>query len=155
MKITERLKAEHGILLILLDHLDDVLRRRPGREVLQATVDAIAAAEKDHSLLEDKLLFGVLAESLSPACPTLTLLQDDHGHIGRVAQQICLGVFDEEMVRGYARRLREHIERETHFFFPLVEELIPDDTLARFGSWDEEHVLRSVRRGPSGDAWLG
>lgn len=155
MKITERLKAEHGILLILLDHLDEVLRRRAGREVLKATVDAIAAAEQGHALLEDKLLFGVLAESLSPECPTLTLLQDDHRCIGRVAQQICLGAFDEEMVRGYSSRLREHIERETHYFFPLVEELVPEDALARLGNWDEEHVLRAVRRGPAADAWLG
>lgn len=155
MKITERLKAEHGILLILLDHLDDVLRRRAGREVLQATVDAIAAAEEEHALLEDKLFFGILAESLSPECPTLTLPQDDHRHIGHVAQQIRLGAFDEEMVRGYSSRLRQHIERETHYFFPLVEAFVPEDTLTKFGNWDEEHVLREVRRGPSADVWLG
>lgn len=155
MTITERLKAEHGILLILLDHLDDVLRRRTGREALQATVDAIAAAEEGHAVIEDKLLFGILAESLSPECHTLTLLQDDHRHIGHIGQQIRLGAFDEDMVRGYSSRLRQHIERETHYFFPLVEELVPEDTLAGFGNWDEEHVLRAVRRGPSADLWLG
>ena len=155
MKITERLKAEHGILLILLDHLDDVLRRRAGREAMQATVDAIAAAEEEHALLEDKLLFGLLAESLHPECPTLTALQEDHRHIGHIAQQVRLGAFDEEMVRGYSSRLRQHIERETHYFFPLVEELVAEDALATLGNWDEEHVLRQVRRGPSADLWLG
>jgi hemerythrin-like domain-containing protein len=155
MKITERLKAEHGILLLLLDHLDAVLRRRAGREALQATVDAIAAAEEEHALIEDKLLFGLLAESLHPECPALAALREDHRQIGHLAQQVRLGVFDEDMVRGYSNGLRQHIERETHYFFPLVEELVAEDSLAKFGNWDEEHVLRTVRRGASAELWLG
>jgi hemerythrin-like domain-containing protein len=155
MKITERLKAEHGVLLILLDHLDRLLNQRAGRETLQATVDAISTAEEEHGRIEDRLLFGLLAESLRPEHPALLALREDHRQIKYLARQICLGVFDEEMVRAYSRRLREHIERETHYFFPLVEELISEVALTRFGNWDEEHVLREARRAPSAELWLG
>jgi hemerythrin-like domain-containing protein len=155
MKITERLKAEHGILLLLLDHLEEILHCRAGREALQATVDAIGAAEEEHARVEHKLLFGVLADSLHPECPALTALQEDHRQVGHLAQQIRLGVFDEDMVRRYASRLRHHIERETHYFFPLVEAVVAEDALTKFGNWDEEHVLRTVRRESSAEVWLG
>jgi hemerythrin-like domain-containing protein len=155
MKITERLKAEHGILLILLDHLDELLHRRAGRETLQATVEAIATAEEEHGRAEDRLLFGLLAESLQPEHPALLTLREDHRQVRYLARQISLGVFDEDMVRRYSRRLRGHIERETHYFFPLVEEVISEVALASMGNWDEEHVLREARRAQSTELWLG
>jgi hemerythrin-like domain-containing protein len=155
MKITERLKAEHGVLLTLLDHLEELLRRRAPREALRATVDAIAAAETKHAEVEDELLYGMLAGSLGPGCPSLTALRDDHSQAGRIAQQIGLGLFAEETIRRYAHLLRRHIERETHYFFPLVEELVAEEALNRFGNWDHEHVRREARRTPSAELWLG
>jgi hypothetical protein len=44
MKITDRRKAEHGVLLCQLDHLQDLIGRKTPREVLAAVVETIAKA---------------------------------------------------------------------------------------------------------------
>ena len=48
MKITDRLKAEHGVFLCQLDHLQDLVRREASLEVLEAVAETIASAEERH-----------------------------------------------------------------------------------------------------------
>ena len=95
MKVTERLKAEHGVLLMLLDHLEDVLRSGADAGVLQATTAAVAAAEEKHALFEERLLFRLLGASFGPASPLLSSLLEEHARIAELSRFIQSGTFDE------------------------------------------------------------
>jgi hemerythrin-like domain-containing protein len=144
MKVTERLKAEHGVLLMLLDHLEDVLRSGADAGVLQATTAAVAAAEEKHALFEERLLFRLLGASFGPASPLLSSLLDEHARIAELSRFIQAGEFDEGTVAAYVAGLREHIERETHRLFPLIDEIIPEERLVAVSNWDAEHVAREA-----------
>lgn len=144
MKVTERLKAEHGVLLLLLDHLEDVLRRGAGPEVLRATTATVAAAEEKHALFEERLLFRLVAASLGPDSPVVSALLDEHEHITALSQRILSGAFDEGTVAAYVTFLRQHIERETHRYFPLIDEIVPEEKLVAVSNWDAEHVAREA-----------
>ena len=114
MKVTERLKAEHGVLLMLLNHLEDVLRSGAGPEVLRATTAAVAAAEEKHALGEERLIFRLVAASLGPDSPAVSTLLEEHERIEGLSQSILSSAFDEGTVAAYLALLRQHIERETH-----------------------------------------
>ena len=144
MKVTERLKAEHGVLLMLLDHLEDVLRSGAGPEVLRATTAAVAAAEEKHALFEERLLYRLVAASLGPDSPLVSTLLEEHGRITDLSQGILSGAFDEATVAAYVTLLRQHIERETHRFFPLIDEIVPEEKLVAVSNWDAEHVAREA-----------
>jgi hemerythrin-like domain-containing protein len=140
MKVTERLKAEHGVLLMLLDHLEERLKSGADRCVLQATAATVAAAEEKHALFEERLLFRMVAASLGPESPVVSSLLHEHDRIAQLGRRILSGDFDEGTVGAYLAGLREHIERETHRFFPLIDELVSEEKLVAVSNWDAEHV---------------
>jgi hemerythrin-like domain-containing protein len=144
MKVTDRLKAEHGVLLMLLDHLDDVLRSGAGTEVLRATTATVAAAEEKHALFEERLLFRLVSVSLGPDSPVVSSLLEEHERIAALSRQILAGTSDRGTVAAYVTALRRHIERETHRFFPLIDEIVPEDKLIAASNWDSEHVAREA-----------
>jgi hemerythrin-like domain-containing protein len=144
MRVTERLKAEHGVLLMLLDHLEDVLRSGADPAVLQATTATVAAAEEKHALFEERLLFRLVSASLGPNSPLVSSLLDEHERVAALSGQILSGTFDEGTVAAYIAGMRQHIERETHRFFPLIEEIVPDEKLVAVSNWDAEHVAREA-----------
>lgn len=144
MKVTERLKAEHGVLLMLLDHLEERLRSGAELAVLQATTAAMAAAEEKHALFEERLLYRLVASSLGPDSPMVSSLLEDHEHIAELSRRILSGTFDEGTVGAYIAGLRQHIERETHRFFPLIDEILPEDKLVAASNWDAEHVAQEA-----------
>jgi hemerythrin-like domain-containing protein len=144
MKVTERLKAEHGVLLMLLDHLEELLRSGYEPAVLRATTAAVAAAEEKHALFEERLLFRLVAASLGPDSPLVSSLLEEHDRIAELSRRILAGTFDEGTVGGYVAGLRQHIERETHRFFPLIDEIVPEDKLVAVSNWDAEHVAREA-----------
>jgi hypothetical protein len=58
-------------------------------------------------------------------------------------------------VAEYAAGLRAHIERETHRFFPLIDEIVPEDKLIAVSNWDAEHVAYEARGNHHRfEAWL-
>jgi hemerythrin-like domain-containing protein len=140
MKVTERLKAEHGVLLMLLDHLEDTLKSGAEPCVLQATAATLAAAEEKHALFEERLLFRMVSASLGPDAPLVASLLQEHDQVADLSRRILAGDFDEGTVGAYVAGLREHIERETHRFFPLIDELVPEEKLVAVSNWDAEHV---------------
>ena len=144
MKVTERLKAEHGVLLTLLDHLEALLRSGAAPAVLRATTAAVAAAEETHALFEERLLFRLVAASLGPESPVVSSLLEEHEHIAELSRRILSGTFDEGTVGAYLAGLRQHIERETHRFFPLLDEIVPEERLVAASNWDAEHVAREA-----------
>jgi hemerythrin-like domain-containing protein len=145
MKVTERLKVEHGVLLSLLDHLDDLVKSGAEPCVLRATTAAVVAAEEKHALFEERLLFRLVAASLGPESPLLTSLLDEHDDVAELGRRILAGSVDTATVAAYADGLRQHIERETHRLFPLIDEIVPEEKLVAISNWDAEHVAYEAR----------
>lgn len=155
MKVTERLKAEHGVLLSLLDHLDELVKTGADPCVLQATAATVIAAEDKHALFEERLLFRLVAASLGPESRLVSSLLEEHARIAELGRRILAGADDAPTVAAYATGLRTHIERETHRFFPLIEELVPEEKLVAVSNWDSEHVAYEAKENRSRfEEWL-
>jgi len=144
MKITERLKAEHGVFLYQLDQLEELACRNTPMDVLAAVVDTIAGAEDHHAMIEDQVLYPALVQANGGEFPLLRKARAEHVEIRRLVTRIRSGVFDEHTVCAFVSLLREHLEREIHGVFALAEELIPPDALASMANWDVDHVRETA-----------
>jgi hemerythrin-like domain-containing protein len=148
MRITERLKAEHGVFLFQLDHLRRLVESRAPLETLRAVVDAIASAEMHHSEIEDRLLYPLLARAAGVEPPLLQRSREEHEEVRRLVVQIQAGFFDEVTVVAFLERLRSHLEHEIHDLFALADELIPPEHLVSLSNWDVEHLYEANGRRP-------
>ena len=140
MKLTERLKAEHGVFLWQLDHLQDLLGREAPPEVLKAVTETIASAEERHAGVEDRLLYPALARAIGRDFPLLQRSRTAHDELRQLVATIRAGKFDESTVDAFARRLRDHLEREIHDVFALAEELLSEEQLTAMANWDVDHI---------------
>ena len=147
MKLTDRLKVEHGIFLRQLRHLDDLLLSRAPKEALATAADIICRAEEQHAALEDRVLYPEMAKALGEAHPALRLLADDHGRIRELVTMVRSGEVTEDSIRRLAHFLRAHMEREIHQVFPLAEQLLSEATLNSLSNWDVEHVHEEIESG--------
>lgn len=145
MKITERLKVEHGVYLLQLRHLEALISAEAGPEVLKAVVRAIATAEDQHSKLEDTLLYPELAKVVGEEFAPLVEVREDHRRLaelsGRAAE-----TGEAADVQAFIDLLRGHLEREIHNLFALAEEVLSADLLRSMGNWQEEHIYREMGR---------
>jgi hemerythrin-like domain-containing protein len=144
MKITERLKAEHGVFLYQLDRLEDLVRRNTSLEILAAVVETIASAEDHHAMIEDQVLYPALVQANGGVFPLLRKAQAEHVELRGLMTRIRSGAFDEHTVGAFAALLRQHLEREIHGVFALAEDLIPQETLARMANWDVDHLCEAA-----------
>jgi hemerythrin-like domain-containing protein len=151
MKLTERLKIEHGVFLLQLQYLEELVRQHAPPAALAAVVGAIVTAEAHHAAIEDRLLYPALRERLGKKLPVLEDIEADHHRIGELAEQIRSGSFDEGTVSSFVTLLRAHVEKEIHETFARIEQVIPAEQLASMCNWNEEHVY-----GASGnrELWL-
>jgi hemerythrin-like domain-containing protein len=145
MKITDRLKVEHGVFLRQLRYLDELLAAAVSKPVLAAAVETIARAEEHHTEIEDRLLYPELARVFGEDLAALRELAREHEEVRRLVAVVRSGDFREEDVRRLVQALRVHMEREIHQIFPLVEEVLPPERLAALSSWEAEHVVESLR----------
>ncbi|HEX6739416.1 MAG TPA: hemerythrin domain-containing protein [Vicinamibacteria bacterium] len=145
MKITDRLKVEHGVFLRQLRYLDDLLASEASKPVLAAAVETIARAEEHHTTIEDRLLYPELARVFGEDLPALRELAREHEQVRRLMGVVRSGEFRGEDVRRLIQALRVHMEREIHQIFPLVEEVLPPERLASLSSWEAEHVIEGLR----------
>ncbi len=141
MKITDRLKVEHGVFLLQLRRLDEMVGRGASLEALQATLEAIATAEEWHSALEDRLLYPALAETLGADDANLRGVAEDHLALKALSDRVRAGGFTREDVVAYGARLRAHLEREIHGVFRLAEQRISPERLTGMCNWDAEHIF--------------
>jgi hemerythrin-like domain-containing protein len=156
MKITDRLKAEHGVFLRQVDHLQDLVRSQASREVLKSVTETIAVAEERHSSLEDRLLYPALARAIGRDFPLLQRSRAAHDELRQLVARIRTGEFDESTVDAFAERLRDHLEHEIHDVFPLAEELLPAEKLVAMANWDVDHIYEvAARRHGWGERRLG
>jgi len=156
MKITERLKAEHGVFLFQLDHLQGLVRSGASRETLMAVVETIASAEERHSRIEDGLLYPALVKVIGREFPLLQKSKMEHDDLRQLIARIRSGSFDAATVDAFAERLREHLEWEIHDVFALAEEMIPAEKLAAMSNWDVDHIYEvNAKRQWWAERWLG
>ena len=143
MKLTDRLKVEHGVFLRQLAHLDALCAAEASIVALRAVVESITAAEEQHALVEERALYPVLEGILGPV-PALTAAASEHREVAALAQRVREPGFTTADVAAFAAALRSHLEREIHGVFRLAEDLLTEDRLASLCNWDEEHLFDAM-----------
>ena len=146
MRITDRLKAEHGVFLRQLKTLERLQQKGTPAEVLAAVVAAIADAEENHSALEDSVLYPALVRVLGSEEATLQAVAHEHARLRTLSSAILSGRLDGKDVADYVRLAREHFEHEIHGVFVLAEEWISDEELARMANWNVDHTFEEMGR---------
>ena len=144
MKITDRLKVEHGVFLDQLRLLERLVAEGQPDALLRAVVETIAAAEERHDELEDRLLYPELARAIGAEHRALQAVDADHRHIRTLVERIRAGQGGANEVAAFVATLRDHLEREIHSVFPLAVQWIPEERLAALGDWDAEHLFTAV-----------
>jgi hemerythrin-like domain-containing protein len=146
MRITDRLKAEHGVFLRQLKTLERLREEGASTALLGAVVAVIAEAEEHHSALEDRVLYPALVRVLGPEEATLLGVAREHEKLHALSSAILGGRFEAADVAEYARLAREHFEHEIHGVFVLAEEWLEDGELARMANWNVDHTFEEMGR---------
>ena len=141
MRVTDRLKVEHGVFLEQLRFLEELVVRNAPPLVLRAVVETIAAAEEHHSQIEEQVLFPAVTHVMGEEFTPLLSVQADHRLIQSLTAQIQAGDVNREVVLAYVEVMRNHMEEEIHGLFPLIDEILGDERLESLLNWNEEHVL--------------
>ena len=155
MKLTDRLKVEHGIFLRQLAFLESLAKLRAPASVLGVVAETIVTAEEDHSQLEGRVLYPELEKAVGSDYGPLKQVAEDHAALAALVVRMRAGTVDAGLVMEFVNVLREHLEREIHGLFALAEEWIPAERLEALVSWDEEHLYESLgRRREWVERWL-
>ena len=146
MKITDRLKVEHGVFLQQLRLLERLTNDGAPLPVLAAVADTIAVAEERHSELEDRLLYAALRKVVGREAPSLVQVAEEHAAVARQVSRIRSGRFAASDITALIAALRAHLEHEIHSVFVMAEEVLEDARLEALADWDTEHVYEEVGR---------
>ena len=146
MRLTDRLRVEHGVFLGQLRTLEEMQRDGAYPETLRAIVEVLARAEDHHSQLEERVLFPVLARALGDDHQALVAVRKEHHRMRDAAAHICGEDFGPDDVRRYVETTRHHFESEIHGLFPLAERLLTDEELSRLANWNVDHLHESTGR---------
>jgi len=156
MKITDRLKVEHGVFLQQLKVVRELLALDAPPAVLAAIVETIATAEERHSEIEDRALYPALTRALGDGFPALVAVRAEHAAIRQAVATIRSGEFVAADVEHFARIVRDHLEHEIHSLFALAEEWLTEEQLASMCNWNVEHVYEEAgQRALWARQWLG
>lgn len=155
MKLTDRLKAEHGVFLKQLAFLESLAELGAPASVLGVVAETIVTAEEDHSQLEGRVLYPELEKAVGQGYAPLKQVAEEHAALARLVGRMRAGTVDAGLVMEFVTVLREHLEREIHGLFALAEEWIPAERLEALVSWDEEHLYEHMgRRREWVERWL-
>jgi hemerythrin-like domain-containing protein len=152
MKLTDRLKVEHGVFLRQLACLDALCAAHASPTILRAVVETIASAEEQHALVEERALYPELQRVLGASAAPLEAAATDHRVVADLVATIRRPGFEVAHVAAFSAALRAHLEREIHDVFRLAEELLSEERLSSLCNWDEEHVFDVVGER---EKWLG
>ena len=154
MKLTDRLKVEHGIFLKQLAFLESLVKLGAPGTLLGVVAETIVTAEEDHSQIEGRVLYPELEKALGSDYGPLKQVAQDHADLSALVSRVRAGTVDAATILELVKVLREHLEREIHGLFALAEEWIPPDRLEAL-SWDEEHLYEHMgRRKEWVERWL-
>jgi hemerythrin-like domain-containing protein len=140
MKITDRLKVEHGVFLQQLRVLRRLVELEAPKPILAAVVETIATAEEQHSQIEEQALYPVLAKVLGPGASALVTVATEHAGLRQAVARIRGGDFEVADVVAFADLLHDHLEREIHTLFALADEWLTEEQLVSMCNWNVEHV---------------
>ena len=141
MKITDRLKVEHGVFLMQLRHLEQMIVARAPVAGVAAAIETIAQAESHHSALEDRLLYPAMAQKLGADCAPLRDVRADHQRIQQLLDKVRAGDTDAQTTLELVGVLRDHMEREIHQVFTLAESVLSEEDLRAMCNWDVQHIF--------------
>ena len=145
MKLTDRLRVEHGVYLLQLRHVEELLAAEAAPEALAAALSTVVVAEAHHSRLEDAVLYPELERRIGADAAPLVEVRQAHERLHVLAAQARLSASPAD-VRVFVDALREHMEQEIHHVFPLIEELISEELLSSLGNWQEDHIRHELGR---------
>jgi hemerythrin-like domain-containing protein len=151
MKITDRLKVEHGVFLQQLRVLRSLIGVKAPNPILAAVVETIAVAEEQHSQIEEQTLYPALAKVLGPGSSALVTVAGEHAALRQRVAKIRGGAFDLADVKEFADLLYDHLEREIHTLFALADEWLTETQLVSMCNWNVEHVYDAVGQR---DVWM-
>jgi hemerythrin-like domain-containing protein len=151
MKLTDRLKVEHGVYLLQLRHLEELLAAQASPEAITAALSTIVMAEDHHSRLEDAVLYPQLAQRIGPDSEVLVQVRQEHERLHDLALAARLHGREDD-VAAYIMAMREHLEHEIHHLFPLADELLSEALLSSLGNWQEDHIRQELGRP---ERWAG
>jgi hemerythrin-like domain-containing protein len=140
MRITDRLKVEHGVFLQQLRVLRSLVELKAPHAILAAVVETIAMAEEQHSHIEERALYPALAKVLGPTSPALATVAAEHAALRQRVAKIRGGDFEVADVIAFADTLEDHLEREIHTLFALADEWLTEEQLVSMCNWNVEHV---------------
>ena len=140
MRITDRLKVEHGVFLQQLRVLRSLAASKAPNPILAAVVETIVVAEEHHSQIEERALYPALAKVLGPGSPGLVTVAGEHAALRQRVARIRGGEFESADVIAFADTLENHLEREIHTLFALADEWLTEEQLVSMCNWNVEHV---------------
>ena len=143
MKLTDRLKVEHGVFLKQLAFLEGLVKLDAPSRLLAVVAETIVMAEEDHSQLEGRILYPELEKAVGKDSPGLRQVAEDHAAIAAIVKRVRAGENDAKTILEFVRVMRDHLEREIHGLFALAEESIPAERLEKLSNWEEEHANSS------------
>jgi hemerythrin-like domain-containing protein len=146
MRITDRLKAEHGVFLRQLKALERMQAEGAPPASVAAVVAVLVDAEEHHSRLEDRVLYPALARVLGPEKAGLNAVTAEHDQLRALAARILSGSLRPSDVTAYVVAAREHFEHEIHGVFVLAEEWIENEELERMANWNVDHTFEELGR---------
>jgi hemerythrin-like domain-containing protein len=149
MRITDRLKVEHGVFLQQLRVLRSLVELKAPAPILAAVVETIARAEEQHSEIEEQALYPALAKVLGPGSSSLVAVARDHAALRQQVARIRGGDFETGDVTAFADLLHDHLEREIHDLFALADEWLTDAQLESMCNWNVEHVYDASGQRPA------
>jgi hemerythrin-like domain-containing protein len=145
MKTTERLNVENGLLLRQLDRLDEMAEAGTSPEVLHAVAQTIADAVQAHFETETRL-FPVVRQFAGRDSDRLEAVEVRHRAMAETVRELMSAAASRERLEAFRHALRQHLEREIHFLYPLAESCVPADKLVITGNWYVEHVHERATR---------
>jgi hemerythrin-like domain-containing protein len=144
MKLTDRLKVEHGVFLLQLRHVEELMASGAGPEMLASSLETILGAEAHHSAVEDRLLYPALEQRLGAGHRQLSAAQEDHRRLEGLVAAVRAQQAAPAAVTELVQALREHMEREIHGVFVLAEEALSAVELESMCNWNAEHIYEET-----------
>ncbi len=130
MKATECLNTEHGIFIIQLNILKEMIEQKASLNELRAAVKPIAAAVEKHRDVEDKLLYPVILKECGKDFSPIKVMQKEHDEITAYLKEIeSPALASDDPVKKFIRVLSEHIDKEIKILFPMIEETLSCEEL--------------------------
>jgi hypothetical protein len=140
MRITDALRGEHGAYCGLFDQIESLAEEAEVLAQIHNATIALNTEITSHAKLEESLLIPSLKPFLEDD-RLVTAMRDEHTRMDQSLEKVEDAQDLEDAVDwiryciGFAR---EHFRKEEQFLFPLADEVLSEEELARLGqAWAE------------------